>query len=397
MICRYGFKTAQKRSRRSVLSDTVGSMRWDPYILAQGNEFDTFWKDHLARRSRAVLMIIGRGFDVRACDAARHIFAAGGAGERHAWLLRFGDELQDSQHQEQMVAANEAGYRSLFKEGNIREIEIALGDARRPTATSRNTVRTLSDKTTLRMYDDVILDISAIPRMIALTAIAKLIALLDSIAEETGEQVNLHVTTAESVTADRQAASGSLSDVVTTVVGFSGNRNAESDDFMPRVWFPVLGEDQGTRLTRIHEDLMPNEICPVIPFPSRDPRRGDQIIASYQQTLFDDFQIEPNNILYACEFNPFEAYKQIYSAIGRYRNALTELGGCKAYVSPLSSKLLSVGALLACYNHRPPTGSNSKLRIGMPYVESVSYEDVKQTNADPRELYSMWIRGEWEQ
>ena len=380
------------------MSDTVGSMRWDPYILAQGDEFDVFWKDHLARRCRAVLMIIGRGFDVRACDATRHIFAAGGAGERHAWLLRFDNGLEDNPQQEQMVTANETGYRDLFKEGNIRELEIAPGDASLLTATSRNTVRALSDKTRLQEYDDVILDVSAIPRMIALTAIARLIALLDGIAEETGKQVNLHVTTAESVIADRRAAtSGSLSDVVTTVVGFSGNKNAESDDFMPRVWFPVLGEDQETRLTRIREDLMPNEICPVIPFPSRDPRRGDQIIASYQQTLFDDFQIEPKNILHACEFNPFEAYKQIYGAINRYHNALTELGGCKAYVSPLSSKLLSVGALLACYDHRPPAGSNSKLRIGMPYVESVSYGDVEQTNADPRELYSLWIRGEWEQ
>ncbi len=378
------------------MPDTVGSMRWDPYILAQDNEFDAFWKDHLSQRRRAVLMIIGRGFDVRACDAARHIFAAGGAGERNAWLLRFGNEQQDNPQQEQMIAANEAEYRSLFKEGNIRELKIAPGDASQLTATSRNTVRTLSDKTALQSYDDVILDVSAIPRMIALTAIARLIALLDGIAEETRKQVNLHVTTAESVTADRRAASGSLSDVVTTVVGFSGSKNAESDDFMPRVWFPVLGEDQETRLTRIHEDLMPNEICPVIPFPSRDPRRGDQIIASYKQTLFDDFQIEPKNILHACEFNPFEAYKQIYGAIDRYHNALTELGGCKAYVSPLSSKLLSVGALLACYDHRSHRVTNSRLQIGMPYVESVSYGDVEQTDADPRELYSMWIRGEWE-
>ena len=157
----------------------------------------------------------------------------------------------------------------------------------------------------------------------------------------------------------------------------------------------LLGESQETRLTRIREDLMPNEICPVIPFPSRDPRRGDHIIASYQRTLFDDFRVEPKNILYACEYNPFEAYKQIYWAIHRYCDALTELGGCKAFVSPLSSKLLSVGALLACYDHQSHKAGR-KLHIGMPYVESVSYDDVGQTENEPRELYSMWIRGEWE-
>ena len=379
------------------MSDTTQPMRWDPYILAQGNEFDMFWKDHLGQRQRNVLMIVGRGFDVRACDAAQRVVAAGGAGARHAWLLCFDNGLQDSPQRTRMTAANETGYRRLFEDRYVSERNIALGDASRPTATSRNTIRAISDKIALQDYDDVILDFSATPRMVGLSALAKLIALLDDIAEATGKQVNLHVTTAESVTSDRQAASGSLSDVVTMVVGFSGGKNAESDDFMPRVWFPVLGEDQEARLTRIREDLMPNEICPVIPFPSLDPRRGDQIIASYRQTLFDDFQIEPNNILHACEFNPFEAYKQIFGAIYRYRDAMTELGGCKAFVSPLSSKLLSVGALLACYDHRARNGSDPKLQIGMPYVESVSYGDIEQTNDDPRELYSMWIRGEWEQ
>ena len=59
------------------MSDTTQPMRWDPYILDQGNEFDMFWKDHLGQRRRNVLMIVGRGFDVRACDAAQRVVAAG--------------------------------------------------------------------------------------------------------------------------------------------------------------------------------------------------------------------------------------------------------------------------------------------------------------------------------
>jgi hypothetical protein len=62
--------------------------------------------------------------------------------------------------------------------------------------------------------------------------------------------------------------------------------------------------------------------------------------------LFDDYRVEPANIIYASEYNPFEAYRQLFGAIDRYRDALRELGGCKVYVSPLSSKLLSIGALL---------------------------------------------------
>jgi hypothetical protein len=106
------------------------------------------------------------------------------------------------------------------------------------------------------------------------------------------------------------------------------------------------------RLEKIRTEVDPDEICPVIPFPSRDRRRGDGLIEEYRQLLFDDYRVEPANIIYASEYNPFEAYRQLFGVIVRYRDALRELGGCKVYVSPLSSKLLSVGALLACYDHR---------------------------------------------
>lgn len=371
-------------------------MRWDPYVLARGEDFDGFWRDHLQHGKHDVLIVVGRGFDVRTLDVSERLLGMGGEGRRDAWLIDFDNGQVDSSQRVEMTRENFEGYERLFGVDLVKTLDIALGDAQRPTATSRNTKKAFGDGEAFLGYDDVILDISAVPRMVALTALAVLIAQLDDVAEKSGKNINLHVTTAESVTSDRNTASGSLSDVVTTIVGFSGSKNAQSDEYMPRVWFPVLGENQEARLVKIREDLMPDEICPVLPFPSREPRRGDEIIASYQQTLFDDFQIEPRNILHASEFNPFEAYKQIFWAIDRYRDALADLGGCKAYVSPLSSKLLSVGALLACYEHKARRGANRKLDVGMPYVESLSYGDVGQTKDDPRELYSMWIRGGWE-
>ena len=371
-------------------------MRWDPYILVDNNAFSVFWQDHLARGERDVLFILGRGFDVRALDAPTHIIASGGKGARHVWLIRFDNQEDEAEARQAMTLKNETAYKHLFDEDNIRTVNVQMGNATRPTATSKNTFKSLSDKSTLAKYNDIVLDISAMPRMVGLTAIAGLLSLLDSLEKSTGKVVNFHVTTAESVNADKRAASGSLNDEVTSVKGFSGHTTAEGDDYKPRVWFPVLGEDQDARLVRIRNYLTPNEICPIIPFPSREPRRGDELVSEYQSVLFDDFNIEPGNILLATEFNPFEAYKQIFGAVARYSDALSELGGCKAYVSPLSSKLLSVGALLACYDHRARSFGDRRLQVGIPYVESVSYGEVYQKEDEPRELYSMWLRGEWE-
>ena len=367
-------------------------MRWDPYILAGAGEFEPFWKDHLRGRRRKTLFLLGRGFDPRALKAIRQICGLG-AWPR-VWLLAFEDGQEDSPHRSELTARNREALGELVGEENIVELPVSLGMAGYANATSRSTRSAISRQGTTATVDDVVIDISAMPRVVALSAIAKLIHDQDA-AAASGRSTNLHVVAAESVRTDLDAR-GSLMDDVTSLVGFSGRLNEESTEHVPRVWFPVLGERQRERLQLIQSHLNPDEICPVVPFPSRDPRRGDQIIAEHIDLLFEDFRVEPSNILRASEFNPFEAYRQLFLAMDRYRRALTELDGCKVYVSPLSSKLLSVGALLACYDHQFGEVAGKKLQVGMPYVETSVYADPHLTDDVESELYSMWIRGEWE-
>jgi hypothetical protein len=156
----------------------------------------------------------------------------------------------------------------------------------------------------------------------------------------------------------------------------------------------LLCYDNGQQ-TRIFDRLQPDQICPVVPFPTREPRRGDRIIESHQRILFDEFNVEPRNILYASEYNPFEAYREVFMTIDRYRDALVELGDCRVFVSPLSSKLLSVSALLACYDHKRQKGG--KFDVGIPYVEVASYGPSNGNPDGERTLTSMWLTGEWEE
>jgi len=375
------------------LSDQPAQMRWDPYHLFADGEFDTFWREHLRTRSRKLLIVLGRGFDVRALEATKRIVEAGANPD--VWLLGFDNGLQDSELRSAMTLQNVQDLEALCAEDRISTLDIRIGGPAVGNATSTSTRRAIMGAGSLKAYDDVVVDISAMPRMVALTTIAQLIHDLDEIESDTGRSINLHVTTAESVSADLKAQQGTLSEDVTTVVGFSGHLTAQGTENVPRVWFPVLGENQTDRLIKIQDKLNPDEICPVVPFPSRGPRRGDEIIDQQRQVLFDDFQAEPRNILRASEYNPFEAYKQLFAAMDRYRRALKELGGCKAFVSPVSSKLLSVGALLACYDHLHGTIAGSRLMVGMPYVETAVYGDPVVGEIQT-ELYAMWIRGEWE-
>ena len=376
------------------MSEKEANMRWDPYHLVRDNEFEDFWRRHLGARSRKILLVLGRGFDVRTLAAARRLNAIGA--DIQVWLLAFDNGLGDSESRIALTEQNYNGLVEVFGEARITHVPIEIGGPSVETVTPRSTKAALAKAGDVTAFDDVVIDISAMPRMVALTTIAILLHELDRIAADGGVNVNLHVTTAESVSADLGAARGSLRDNVTHVLGFSGQLQAETTENWPRIWFPVLGEGQRDKLLRIREKIDPDEICPVIPFPARAPRRGDEIVLEHRDILFDDFRIEPANILLACEYNPFEAYKQIFLAMDRYRRALQALGGCKAFVSPLSSKLLSVGVLLACYDHLHGDVPGQRLDVGIPYVETAVYQDPEQGEDLEFELYSMWIRGEWE-
>jgi hypothetical protein len=292
------------------------------------------------------------------------------------------------------VAANDAGFQALFAAPrSVVRLAIAMRTDRARSATCQNTKAAISRPQELLGYDDVIVDISALPRMISLMTVAQLLALFDDRQAKGETAPNLHVVAAENAAEDFGTAENSLDPDVILLTGFSGRLDSEALQ-NPKIWVPILGEAQDIRLQRIFDKIQPDQICPVVPFPTREPRRGDRIVEAHQRILFDEFSVEPRNILYASEYNPFAAYREVFMAIDRYRDALVELDDCRVFVSPLSSNLLSISALLACYDHkRQKTG---KFDVGIPYVEVASYGASDWNLQSERMLTSMWLTGEWE-
>ena len=140
----------------------------------------------------------------------------------------------------------------------------------------------------------------------------------------------------------------------------------------------------------MYENVKPDEICPVIPSPSRDPRRCDNLLMEYRELLFDRLRVEPHNFIYTCEHNPFETYRQIYRTIRRYEDALKPLHGCKIVISAVSSKLLSIGALLAAYE-----ASKAGYMIGVSHIETHGYSmNTPDGNNQSKDLFSLWLAGE---
>ena len=243
-----------------------------------------------------------------------------------------------------------------------------------------------------RSYTDVVVDISALPRGLYMPLLAKLLALFDG-EQKDGEHRNLHVIVSHSPATDDSIVEEGLEDSASYLFGFAAAAlESDSTSAQPKIWIPVLGRRQKLQLEKIHSLVSPDEICPLLPSPSQDPRKGDALVIEYRDMLFDQLRVEPRNIIYAAEANPFEVYRQLMRSILHYQQALNPLGGCKVALSAMSSKLASIGVLLAAYElgRRDP-----KVVVGVAHVESQGYSvDNAAGPALAPTLFTMWLSGE---
>jgi hypothetical protein len=193
-------------------------------------------------------------------------------------------------------------------------------------------------------YDEVILDISALPRSVFFALVRGLLTMHDE-GEWAGQ---LHVVACDNPQIDRRVIGEGI-EPAAALPGFSDLNPPASQP--TKIWVPVLGEGETLRVDALHQEISPQEVCPVLPFPSKEPRRADDIIREYRELMFERIAVEPRNIIYASESNPFDLYRSLSALNEDYEESLSPLGETRMILSAHSSKLLSVGVLLTAYEH----------------------------------------------
>ena len=86
-------------------------------------------------------------------------------------------------------------------------------------------------------------------------------------------------------------------------------------------------------------------------------RRADEIIARHFEQLFEGFLVSMDDLLLCDERTPFDIYRKILEVEEYYRTRLASvpsIGMITTVVSPLSSKTLSLGMLLAAIERGLP-------------------------------------------
>ena len=243
-----------------------------------------------------------------------------------------------------MTQANERCLRELVESGVVDVASIAYPEGVESRAAGLRMSREIQSSGVIGEQDLVVVDVSGLPSAVYFPVIGGLLKASD----DQRLQRDLQVVVWENPELDRiileegVASPGPIS-------GFRQRLDPDDTSGVTRVWVPVLGEHQEPYIRSIFDFLAPNEVCPVLPFPARNPRRGDDLLLELRVLIFDSIEVEPRNFIYADERNPFDLYRGLCRLSDRYTQALAPLGNVTVVTSVHGSKVLSVGALLAAY------------------------------------------------
>jgi hypothetical protein len=89
--------------------------------------------------------------------------------------------------------------------------------------------------------------------------------------------------------------------------------------------------------------------------------------------LFTQRATPISNVFYVNETHPFEVYRQLFDAMQRFRRSMGVIGRCRLVVTPLSSKLITVGSALACFEMKLMSADYLS-SVAIPYAEPKRYE-----------------------
>lgn len=360
--------------------------RWESYVMyRQKEELVNFWNEFYKNKTQPrILFLLGKGFDPRMnnilklfletvtnaqveCIAFDFPVAGADAETQRLYNLNV-EELAETQ---QMYG---------FPVRNIR-IDNTLKWDKRIALMSRQVA-----ETDFNGFEDIILDVSSLPRAFYFN-IAKV--LFNKLKDD--KTKNLFFAVSENVEVDNRIEKTHQTENIEALRGFKSMLSVEAILDRVNILIPLIGENGVELLSSIYMDFNPHDMFPVLPFPSKNPRRSDDLLQEYHDFFEGKRFIEPQSITYADEQNPFELYRIVSHMMREHKRTLKPISKNVCFgIALLTSKLLSLGGLL----------------LGLEHNDSVAIYNVSSSNysiKDADELVSLnatsepfllWITGE---
>lgn len=360
--------------------------QWDDAIHFLPADFQQFWSERL-KHKRSILLITGLGWDPRMSVLPELLKELGGDGARNFHLIKYAPSASFVSPYQSLIDKNIA---SLHEQstywGEITNVKIN---------TRKNGISYIGDneiskyyiKFDLDAFDDVIIDISALPKSLYFT----LLKILTRKSTDNGHRTNIHVIACQDVALDNMIIE--TADDTRRLKGFAGIDTRISQHDNPVIWAPVLANNNLLSLRKLHAKIEPVDVYPILPFPSRNPRNDDDLLVEYRGLFIDEWHLNPLNIIYAAEDEPLDVYQSLLNLFHQQDEALKTLGGFSMVVSVLSSKLSSIGAFMAAFEKNLSI-AHAIGRHNLPASMTSDYWDTDHRNNFKNNLHSIWLTGE---
>lgn len=236
-----------------------------------------------------------------------------------------------------------------------------------------------------RGYTDVLVDASAMSRGVCFPIVKQAV---EYSARAGGPETHLLVASRSQPSIRTTSMS---SDTPQYMHGFQSDMEVEGSGDAIKLWIPQLAEGATASLERIHRKLRPDEACPILPFPSMEPRRGDLLLREFKQPILNEWEVNLLDIIYAHESDPNDVCETITRIHGARHEALSRATGQempdRTVLSPAGTRVGSVGMLLAA------------LRLDLPimYEESIGYTSELTAvpalmDSRPNCRWHVWLR-----
>jgi len=329
-------------------------LRWQDYVVGGGRAdepADALWSAAAeATDGQRSIYILGVGFDPRALVGLQQFLSLDHPRPPLVGLVELPPPSPASGLSARALAAdNQAAFARLTRNVDVRTVPHQPVHARNNAGP--RVAREATKPSFLRDVGHIIVDVSSLPSSLHFPLIAAVLTSADR--RVIGFPAEVQVVACENPSVDAAIIELGVTEAA-AVGGFRGGLEHDSEPKATVIWAPVIGENVGHSLSAVHDFLVPQDVFPVLPFPSRDPRRADNLLLQHQVELLDTFQVEPANIIYADERNPFDLYRTLSRLQEKFRLALGGLDTTTLALSTHSSKLLSLGVLLAAYEHQLP-------------------------------------------
>lgn len=351
---------------------------WDPCVAHRGDEARNFVATFFAQPNRRVLLVAGAGFDPRSGIACAALAAVAQARITAAFIR---EERPDPLSPlVDLAEKNLAAMKALVATSNIHRIDVFAADGAVVGGRAAvSAIRAYAPET----FTDIIIDLSALSVGVGYPLVRYF---FERVRRLPGAP-NLHVMVTDEPITDN-AIVATASDAVGTVHGFKGGFGLDKNARSIRLWLPQLVANKNIVLDRIRSYVDPHEVCPILPFPAIHPRLPDDLIERYGAEFESTWEVDSRNLVYADQRNPLDLYRTILRIDDARKRVFAGVGGSMVILTPLGSKALAAGALMAAMERDFPVA----------YVESIAYSvDLDQLNRRAEqhsELVHVWLTGE---